>query len=165
MAAPAGGEELHFSLSHAGAQVVLALAWRRRVGIDIEWLGQAPDYAGLAARLCSATERAWLGAHPPSRRPEAFLCLWTAREARLKASGAGWTQPASAAIEVLPLADGATRFLPAAGSEAVGWLLHPLPPPPPDCIWSLVAEALSPAEAAVCIRQAAIRKRTLQGWV
>lgn len=80
---------LHFNLSHAGDWV--ALAWTRLapIGIDVE---QAISwFADLLPECAQAAEQAELQA---SQQPDqAFLRLWTCKEAVLKAHGSGLSIP------------------------------------------------------------------------
>ena len=74
-----------FSVSHSGARLVLALA-ATRIGIDIEQRRPRP-YRELASRAFVDSERAWIALQDD--RILAFLRLWTAKEAVLKAAGLG----------------------------------------------------------------------------
>lgn len=81
---------LFFSLAHRGALVVIATAWNGEVGVDLEPLagGSALD-AAVAGSFFSIAEQSWLAGVPAAARGEAFLRLWTAKEAVLKAAGRG----------------------------------------------------------------------------
>lgn len=74
-----------FSVSHSGPSLVLALA-ATRVGIDIEHRRARP-YRELASRAFVESEREWIALQDD--RVTAFLRLWTAKEAVLKAAGLG----------------------------------------------------------------------------
>jgi 4'-phosphopantetheinyl transferase len=77
-----------FNLSHSGDWLLLALAWRRRVGIDVEaW--RDLEYAALAERAFAPEERAALAAAPAAERAATFFAVWTRKEALLKARGLG----------------------------------------------------------------------------
>ena len=86
--------ELSFSLSHSESFAMIAVVvGRARVGVDIEIERPRSRLDALAARVLSAEEHAeWLDAEPPER-VRAFLARWTAKEAYLKAIGAGITRP------------------------------------------------------------------------
>jgi 4'-phosphopantetheinyl transferase len=86
---PAGG--LDVSIAHAGAHVLVAVAdGGRRVGVDVEGGPGAPlPDVGLLGVVCTAAERAGLHALEPAARQDAFLALWTRKEAVLKADGRG----------------------------------------------------------------------------
>ncbi|HET9483080.1 MAG TPA: 4'-phosphopantetheinyl transferase superfamily protein [Xanthomonadales bacterium] len=74
-----------FSVAHSGVNLVLALS-ATRIGVDIEHRRKRP-YGELAARAFVDSERAWVAAQED--RIGAFLRLWTAKEAVLKAAGVG----------------------------------------------------------------------------
>jgi phosphopantetheinyl transferase len=78
----------NIALSHSGAFVAVALAMRRPIGIDVqeELLG---DCSRLSSRWLHATEhQAVMRSEEPFRRT-LFTRIWTAREARCKATGEG----------------------------------------------------------------------------
>ena len=83
LADPAPG--IHFSLSHAGALALVAVA-TQPVGADVEALPSAESVAGLVSVLHPA-EQAELVAE--GRTPGAFARLWTRKEAYLKGLGTG----------------------------------------------------------------------------
>lgn len=77
---------LHFSLSHSGSDLLIALACNP-IGVDIEQTGRQRDWSALAARYFNATEQDWLRSQ--KNLASAFLRLWVAKEAILKAAGTG----------------------------------------------------------------------------
>ena len=80
---------LSFSLSHSESFAMIAVVAGARVGVDIEIERPRSRLDAVAARVLSADEHAeWLDAEPPER-VRAFLARWTAKEAYLKATGAG----------------------------------------------------------------------------
>ncbi len=85
---PASGLDL--SISHAGDCWLLALgANPRRLGVDIERLQLRPRALEVAERYFPAAEVALLKSLSTAARSRAFLRLWCAREAILKAHGRG----------------------------------------------------------------------------
>jgi 4'-phosphopantetheinyl transferase len=88
-----GGEHVSFSLSHSGALAAVAVVTGARVGIDIEVERPRARLAALAARVLDSEAHAdWLDLEPDAQL-HAFLEQWTAKEAYLKAIGAGITVP------------------------------------------------------------------------
>ena len=83
---------LAHSLSHSGDLVLIAVARRGNVGVDVEhW---APRLAGsdldrLAASVFSAHECAALRGLDAEAHRAAFYAVWTRKEAYLKATGTG----------------------------------------------------------------------------
>ena len=78
-----------FSTSHADGLAVVAVARRPRLGLDVERIRIVPNVAQLADGVLSAAERASVQPLEEPRRSEAFLRLWTRKEAYAKALGTG----------------------------------------------------------------------------
>ena len=125
----AGG--LDFNLSHSGSAAVIALARGVEVGVDLESPGRPRPHAELARRYFCGPEAESIGSTPETLRETAFLRLWTAKEAVLKALGRGL------AFGLDKLEFDATADPPAllridvAGGTAAHWHLHGLPLPSP----------------------------------
>ncbi len=83
------GDELHFSLSHSGSWLLLAVARSVRPGIDLEMPRPRLRALAIARRYFSASEATWLAELAPVQLEPAFYRLWTAREAVVKALGRG----------------------------------------------------------------------------
>lgn len=75
--------------SHSGDRLLVALGRGVQVGVDIELPHPRPRALELARRFFHADEAAALAALGPSDREAAFLALWCAKEAVLKAHGRG----------------------------------------------------------------------------
>ena len=73
--------------SHSGDGLLLALGRGVRVGADLERVRPRPRAQALAERYFTAPEARWLATRPD--RDRAFLRLWCAKEAVLKAHGHG----------------------------------------------------------------------------
>jgi 4'-phosphopantetheinyl transferase len=86
-------ERLRFSLSHSGSVAVVAVALGARVGVDVETKRPRVRLDALAARVLDSEDYAdWLDVPEPDQL-RSFLEQWTAKEAYLKAIGAGITVP------------------------------------------------------------------------
>lgn len=83
------GQPWAFNWSHSGDQAVLAIARGVEPGIDLERLRARPRALEIAQRYFCAEEAQALAALDATRRDAAFLELWTAKEAVLKAIGRG----------------------------------------------------------------------------
>jgi 4'-phosphopantetheinyl transferase len=112
---------LRFNLAHAGGRAVLAVAWEREVGIDLEPNDAGLDLQSLLTVVCSPAEITRFEALPPGQRTEAFLALWTVKEAYLKAIGLGvFREPRELDVEFS--AGGRAIIQDAhAGGEPLGW--------------------------------------------
>lgn len=131
---------IQFSVSHSGGHVAIALARRRRVGVDIELMDARMNWMELAHRIFSNREIASIQGLPAAQRREAFFQRWTCKEALLKATGSGLIDDLSA-IE-FDLAEGRPPTLlraPAEAGEPGRWTFH-RPPVPDRMAGSLAVE-------------------------
>ena len=80
---------LSFNWSHSGDQAVFAIGIGVQPGIDIERLRPRPRALEIAQRYFDAEEARALESADDEARNLAFLELWTAKEAVLKALGRG----------------------------------------------------------------------------
>jgi 4'-phosphopantetheinyl transferase len=104
---------VQFSLSHSGSAAVVAVVIGARIGVDVETLRPRARLDALAARVLDSEDHAdWLD-RPDDEQLRAFLEHWTAKEAYVKAIGAGIT---------VPLRDVPT--------EPDGWTVTPFEAPP-----------------------------------
>lgn len=85
----AGGEGLHFNVSHSRDLAVIAVA-RSRVGVDVERLEPKPSLPRLVERLFSLEDAEQWRRLPPAEQTAAFYRSWTWKEAYLKATGRGF---------------------------------------------------------------------------
>ena len=86
-------DSLSFNLAHSGNWGVCAVVGRGEVGVDVETINPRLDYAKLAQRFFSETEKQWLRACPEPRRLRCFYRIWTRKEAWLKGKGGGFSDP------------------------------------------------------------------------
>lgn len=100
--------EVHFSLTHSGDRVGVALSAGGPVGLDVEELREMGDLDGLAGHTLSPDE-------PRPTSAAAFLQVWTRKEALLKATGEGLSSPMNAitlaGAQVVSWADGPQAWL------------------------------------------------------
>ena len=85
------GEELYFNLSHSLDRAVIAVSRLPRVGIDIECFSREVDVDGLSRRCFRDVEIARYEGMTPEQKNRAFFWTWTAKEARMKATGEGFS--------------------------------------------------------------------------
>jgi len=95
LADPPPGFDLRFNLSHCRSRVAVALALDVDVGVDVEALDRTaridPDIADAYFAPDEAAALRAIG--DEARRREQFLRLWTLKEACIKATGRGLSQP------------------------------------------------------------------------
>lgn len=87
LGAPLAGYDLGWS--HSGDGLLMAWANGQRIGVDCEQLRPRPRALEIARRYFTDAETGWLAAHHDDARDAAFLRLWCAKEAILKAHGRG----------------------------------------------------------------------------
>lgn len=129
---PAGNHSLQFNLSHSGGLVAIAMAYGRKIGIDIEKIQPLSNVQELEKSIFSKHELVELHSLPPSFRLMAFYHAWTRKEAYLKATGDGLTGDFQS-VEVVfsPGQDPAFQSLPPGSPGGIGrWKIRAIPLPP-----------------------------------
>ena len=86
---PMHGAALDFNWSHSGDHALIAVARGIAPGIDLERRRPRPRALPIARRFFDSDEAESLAVLPEEARAAAFLELWTAKEAVLKAHGHG----------------------------------------------------------------------------
>lgn len=84
---------LHFNLSHSHGVAVYALAYDREIGIDVERVRADFASAEIARRFFSRLEVESFLALRSEEQLSAFFRCWTRKEAYIKATGRGLSQP------------------------------------------------------------------------
>lgn len=117
-------DALQFNWSHSGEKAIIAVARDVVPGIDIERLRPRPRVMALADRFFHPAEAAALEVLDNTQREEAFLRLWTCKEAVLKALGRGL----AFGLERLhvTLEHGSAALCWVDGDDASSWQLHML---------------------------------------
>jgi 4'-phosphopantetheinyl transferase len=75
--------------SHSGSGLLIGLGEELQIGVDLERVRPRPRALALALRFFASQESRWLAALPAGEQELAFLRLWCAKEAVLKAHGRG----------------------------------------------------------------------------
>ena len=122
---------LAFSLSHSGDAVLIALARRGNVGVDVESWNERLDERAMhriTESVFSTREGAALKQMAAEQRRAAFYAVWSRKEAYIKATGLGLSQ-GLAHFDVSP-EPGEARLLADRNHDAAGWVLHDLDPGP-----------------------------------
>lgn len=78
-----------FNLAHSHDRALLAVSRDREIGVDLEQMRDDFDPLPIAREFFFGAELAAIQAAPPDLRRDAFFRHWTAKEAILKAHGAG----------------------------------------------------------------------------
>lgn len=96
-----GEPPLEFNVSHTRGLAMCAVATCGPLGVDVERERRVENHLGIARRVFAPAEMEQLELLPAERRDEAFLKLWTLREALVKARGVGLlTDPADFAFSL-----------------------------------------------------------------
>lgn len=91
---------LRFNLSHSADRALVAVAWGREVGVDVERIEPRGDLLALARRAFEPAEAGAIAELPAADRPAAFHAAWTRREAVAKCLGTGLVAPLPEGAEV-----------------------------------------------------------------
>jgi 4'-phosphopantetheinyl transferase len=87
---PRDGEPpLHFSVSHAGDHMLVAITRSDDVGVDLERMTRLADVERIAARFFSRGEYDALLGLAQEQRADAFFRAWVRKESVVKALGTG----------------------------------------------------------------------------
>ena len=132
---------LNFNIAHSGNLVLLAFAYGRRVGIDVERVRRNFVTSEIAERFFSAAEREALRQLPEEERHEAFFRCWTRKEAFIKALGEGLSHPLHQFdVTLTPAAPAQLLATRPDASEVKRWMLWDIPLPG-DYLAALAAES------------------------
>jgi 4'-phosphopantetheinyl transferase len=115
---------IDFNRTHSGDCALVAIGRGVMPGIDVERRRARPRGLDIARRYFVQEEAAWLASQPPEHRDEAFLALWTAKEAVLKALGRGLAFGMHR-LEIGKASDG-LRLIRLEDDDAARWQLQPL---------------------------------------
>jgi 4'-phosphopantetheinyl transferase len=85
--APKHSPKLHFSLSHSGDFLVIAVCEACPLGVDVEAVRAVGNAAAVAKRVFSTDEQAHFLSLSEAKRQRFFFQTWTKKEAVLKARG------------------------------------------------------------------------------
>jgi 4'-phosphopantetheinyl transferase len=134
----ADGAGPRFNLSYSEDLALVAVA-DREVGVDVEHLGRGLRVLDAASVACTPGEVAALRRLPPAPRADAFLRIWTAKEAFLKGTGQGLSVPPDRVEIGDARPDGATPVRMAGPKGRAEWWLRSLSPAP-DYVGAVAAE-------------------------
>ncbi|MBC7878683.1 MAG: 4'-phosphopantetheinyl transferase superfamily protein [Anaerolineales bacterium] len=85
--------KLEFNLSHSRDFALVAVAQKRKVGVDVERIRQGISSQSIARQYFSKSEVAELQILSLEQREVAFFTCWTRKEAYIKAQGLGLSLP------------------------------------------------------------------------
>lgn len=120
---------LGFNWSHSAGLAAVAVGLDLELGIDLEWTHRRVRAMALAERHFATAEFAWLGRQPEPRRDEAFLRLWTGKEAVLKVAGRGVWSIEGVELTVDPSGELALQLASFGSGAQESWQLSTLATP------------------------------------
>ncbi len=95
---PHGKPAVHgaaFSLSHSGGHGLVAITRDGQLGVDLEATAAEPE-TSLLGQVLTAAERHAFAELPAAQRAAALYRIWVRKEAVLKATGVGLSEPMTA---------------------------------------------------------------------
>lgn len=117
--------DLRFNLSSSADLIVLAIAFGRDVGVDVERIDPGPSLRELSFRFFTPAEAQQLCQEDDlQQQSTAFFRCWTAKEAVLKASGEGLSVPLRD-LEFDPATGAVVRRRGLEGGEEQWWVTWP----------------------------------------
>jgi 4'-phosphopantetheinyl transferase len=109
--ATSSNNDLMFNMSHSGDLVIVAVATRRLVGVDIEFMRPLRDMTAVAERNFTPNERVVLEKASLGEKEHVFYTCWTRKEAFIKAVGRGLSIPLTS-FDITTAPGISTRTLP-----------------------------------------------------
>lgn len=88
--------DLQFNVAHSRDLALIALTRGPQLGVDVEYRRDLDDAQRIAKRFFSRQEVDALLAAPIARQHQLFFRIWTRKEAFIKATGKGLSQPLGA---------------------------------------------------------------------
>lgn len=140
---PALASPLRFNVSRGRGLVAAAVAHRHDVGVDVEGGRRAKDFTDVASRFFTPEESALVRQEAPDGGRDAFLRLWTLKEAVIKATGEGLRRPLDSFVVTLD-PPGVT-FAGPSGVEPGMWQLFQVQPAAEHVLAVAVRRAHGPA--------------------
>jgi 4'-phosphopantetheinyl transferase len=121
------GNSVHFNLARSREHTIVAIAARRRVGVDIEDVSHPREINALVQRILTQRELARLRDSSEPRQREMFFRYWVRKEALLKGIGTGLSTPMNR-VDVSDSADSeeATVTIPTILGRAAEWKIYDL---------------------------------------
>lgn len=122
------GEDLEFNMSHSGEIAIYAFTRGAAIGVDVEQLRAMPDLIRVAEQFFAPEEIAGLAAMAAEGRNEAFFRCWTRKEALIKSTGLGLSQPLDRFQVSLQPGSPALLSFEGCTESALAWTFYDLDP-------------------------------------
>jgi 4'-phosphopantetheinyl transferase len=149
----AEGRGLSFNISHTHSLIVLAVAQRRAIGVDVENFRAREVSIDIARHYFAPPEVAALATVPESEQQYRFFEYWTFKESYIKARGMGLSLPLDKFSFHYPDDDAvALEIDRTLSDDPERWLLWQFRPAP-EYLVALCAERLDGPPPRVVVRQ------------
>ncbi|MBS0264056.1 MAG: 4'-phosphopantetheinyl transferase superfamily protein [Planctomycetes bacterium] len=124
LSAPWNSTQLEFNVSNSEELALIAVTWKRPLGVDLEYIKPPHDYDAIARQFFAPEEIAVLDTLTGDARLAGFFDCWTRKEAVLKAVGVGLSVPLNqVVVSVTPGAPAAVlKFQNQAGHQSAWWM-------------------------------------------
>ncbi|WP_337177618.1 4'-phosphopantetheinyl transferase superfamily protein [Paludisphaera sp.] len=126
-----GGSRWRFNVTHSDELALIAVAWDRELGVDVERVRPIQQAARIVESYFTAAEVAEFRKLAEADQAEAFIRGWTRKEAVVKAQGVGLAGLATEFETLFGLAPPGESFRPCLPMpEVLGWRLWEATPRP-----------------------------------
>jgi 4'-phosphopantetheinyl transferase len=102
--------DLRFNLSHSQTKAMLGVTRGREIGVDVEMIRPVDELLQIAEQFFCRTEIDMLRHRIDSERLARFFALWTCKEAVIKTTGQGLSQPLNR-VDVSQIVDDSENWL------------------------------------------------------
>lgn len=116
-----------FNISHSGNEVLVALAPRGRLGVDVEAVRHHEDLFDIARRSFVASEVDALQRAPRGEQLRHFYRVWARKEAMLKALGVGISDLAALTVSGASVIDNALTRMDLPDERVSDWIVQSFP--------------------------------------
>jgi len=140
--------DLSFNISHTEEVVLLGVANRYALGVDVEKVRRSTPVLQLAQRYFSAIETRGLHEQEAARQQQRFFEYWTLKESYIKARGLGLSIPLDQFSFHIADHELSLQIEPQSNDAADRWRLWLLRPCP-EHLAAVCAERILPAQSLV----------------
>ncbi|OJW18703.1 MAG: hypothetical protein BGO49_23570 [Planctomycetales bacterium 71-10] len=141
-----GGSRWRFNVTHSGELALIAVAWGRELGVDVELARPIQQAARIVESYFTAAEVAEFLKLDEDDRAGAFIRGWTRKEAVVKAQGVGLAGLATEFETLFGLGAPGDSFRPCEPMpDVLGWRLWEATPRP-GYVATLAIEASGPGD-------------------
>jgi len=143
---------LHFNLSRADGLAAIVVSRIESIGVDVELAIRGADMTEVVSQFYSSRERRLFRQLPVHERARAALKCWTSKEAFVKATGRGLSQPLDGFdVSLDPACPPAVLSVEGQAAAARDWTLYAISPD--DDYVGTVAVRVEPGSGGARLRE------------